>query len=85
MEESLSSDPVQTEDRMTVGNWTEGLSLIVKKGLYTNFRSARKLASSRGSLMIKVTDSWPACHEFEPSTGRRGVEVWRVNFYLSRS
>ncbi|GFT30560.1 hypothetical protein TNCV_4287021 [Trichonephila clavipes] len=22
----------------------------------------------RGSLVVKVTDSWPACHEFEPST-----------------
>ncbi|GFX64286.1 hypothetical protein TNCV_1500101 [Trichonephila clavipes] len=21
--------------------------------------------SSRGSLLVKVTDSWPACHEFE--------------------
>ncbi|GFV18439.1 hypothetical protein TNCV_4468751 [Trichonephila clavipes] len=22
----------------------------------------------RGSLVIKVTDSWPACHEFKPGT-----------------
>ncbi|GFV19142.1 hypothetical protein TNCV_3223601 [Trichonephila clavipes] len=21
-----------------------------------------------GTLVVKVTDSWPACHEFEPST-----------------
>ncbi|GFY03400.1 hypothetical protein TNCV_1173581 [Trichonephila clavipes] len=24
--------------------------------------------SCRGSLVVKVTDSWPACHEFEPIT-----------------
>ncbi|GFX23575.1 hypothetical protein TNCV_3770482 [Trichonephila clavipes] len=32
-EESESSAPVQSEDRMTVGNLTEGLSLIEKGGV----------------------------------------------------
>ncbi|GFV88631.1 hypothetical protein TNCV_1244411 [Trichonephila clavipes] len=39
----------------------------------------------RSSLVIKVTDSWPACHEFESSTaedppcrGRRCMlNIWR--------
>ncbi|GFT59361.1 hypothetical protein TNCV_1709031 [Trichonephila clavipes] len=22
----------------------------------------------RGSLVVKITDSWPVCHKFEPST-----------------
>ncbi|GFW75850.1 histone-lysine N-methyltransferase SETMAR [Trichonephila clavipes] len=26
------------------------------------------LCCSRGSLVVKVTDSWTKCHEFEPST-----------------
>ncbi|GFV45034.1 hypothetical protein TNCV_907811 [Trichonephila clavipes] len=28
------------------------------------------LSSRRGcgSLVVKITDSWPACHDFEPST-----------------
>ncbi|GFU24181.1 hypothetical protein TNCV_2007641 [Trichonephila clavipes] len=26
--------------------------------------------SGRGSLVIKVTDSWQACHEFEPSAAK---------------
>ncbi|GFV66613.1 hypothetical protein TNCV_1612221 [Trichonephila clavipes] len=29
--------------------------------------TARQLCV-RGSLVVKVTDSWPACHEFEPNT-----------------
>ncbi|GFU32161.1 hypothetical protein TNCV_3833841 [Trichonephila clavipes] len=32
-------DPVQSEDRMTIGNMTESFSLI-EKGLYTNFRKS---------------------------------------------
>ncbi|GFV68224.1 hypothetical protein TNCV_1875061 [Trichonephila clavipes] len=24
-----------------------------------------ELSSNRGSLVVKITDSWPACHEFE--------------------
>ncbi|GFV68162.1 hypothetical protein TNCV_1874441 [Trichonephila clavipes] len=28
----------------------------------------RKVVSGHGNLVVKVTDSWPACHEFEPST-----------------
>ncbi|GFW77033.1 hypothetical protein TNCV_2724631 [Trichonephila clavipes] len=24
--------------------------------------------NGRGSIVVKVTDLWPACHEFEPST-----------------
>ncbi|GFV56074.1 uncharacterized protein TNCV_2266601 [Trichonephila clavipes] len=35
------------------------------------FNSTRILvqnpSSGRGSLVVKVMDSWPACHEFEPS------------------
>ncbi|GFW72855.1 hypothetical protein TNCV_1266981 [Trichonephila clavipes] len=26
------------------------------------------LSGDRGSLMVKITDSWLSCHEFEPST-----------------
>ncbi|GFX03779.1 ATP-dependent DNA helicase [Trichonephila clavipes] len=29
--------------------------------------TGRVSSSSRGSLVVKVTISWPACHEFEPS------------------
>ncbi|GFW77141.1 hypothetical protein TNCV_2725711 [Trichonephila clavipes] len=29
---------------------------------------ASSLEHGRGSLMVKVTDSWQGCHEFEPST-----------------
>ncbi|GFV19138.1 hypothetical protein TNCV_3223561 [Trichonephila clavipes] len=28
----------------------------------------RTTRSGRGSLVVKVTDSWPACHQFQPST-----------------
>ncbi|GFT84695.1 hypothetical protein TNCV_2767121 [Trichonephila clavipes] len=27
-----------------------------------------KKLRDHGSLVVKVTDSWPTCHEFEPST-----------------
>ncbi|GFV18986.1 hypothetical protein TNCV_4758711 [Trichonephila clavipes] len=33
--------------------------------LYPRFRNK---AHGCGILTVKVTDSWPACHEFEPST-----------------
>ncbi|GFY20820.1 hypothetical protein TNCV_1120541 [Trichonephila clavipes] len=37
-------------------------------GVIIGTRSSIPLCSSgRGSLAVKVTDSWPGCHEFEPS------------------
>ncbi|GFW42508.1 hypothetical protein TNCV_4257031 [Trichonephila clavipes] len=37
---------------------------------------------SYGSLMVKVTDSWPACHEFEPRTAV--VPPCRDGQYMSK-
>ncbi|GFY05689.1 hypothetical protein TNCV_4403561 [Trichonephila clavipes] len=34
---------------------------------FRHIKSVQALSRSRGSLVVKVTDSWPTCHEFEPS------------------
>ncbi|GFW33152.1 hypothetical protein TNCV_2110801 [Trichonephila clavipes] len=33
-------------------------------------RNSSRLRSGRGSLVVKITDSWSACHELEPSTAK---------------
>ncbi|GFV24395.1 hypothetical protein TNCV_2005781 [Trichonephila clavipes] len=45
----------------------------------------RKPEVSRSSLVVKVTDSWAACHEFEPSTSedlrvgeRCTLNLWKL-------
>ncbi|GFW18296.1 hypothetical protein TNCV_4008351 [Trichonephila clavipes] len=45
-----------------------------------NFSDYQKRKGALGSLVVKVTDSWPACHEFDPSTAedppfRRAMHV----------
>ncbi|GFW97413.1 hypothetical protein TNCV_4990901 [Trichonephila clavipes] len=35
----------------------------------------RNKSNSRDSLVVKVTDSWLACHEFEPSTAEGACSV----------
>ncbi|GFY02663.1 hypothetical protein TNCV_3505431 [Trichonephila clavipes] len=42
----------------------------------------------RGSLVLKVTDSWPVCQEFEPSTAehppcREGMQVKSIEAQTS--
>ncbi|GFY32583.1 uncharacterized protein TNCV_673381 [Trichonephila clavipes] len=34
----------------------------------STLKTSFKCSSGRGSLVVKVTDLWLACHEFEPST-----------------
>ncbi|GFW73992.1 hypothetical protein TNCV_545161 [Trichonephila clavipes] len=40
-----------------------------------DFHAFGTLKSGRGSLVFKVTDSWPTCYEFEPSP-TEGPPCW---------
>ncbi|GFU55092.1 hypothetical protein TNCV_425991 [Trichonephila clavipes] len=45
---------------------TENLAESMPQSL----REVIRRRGDHGSLMVKVTDSWLACHEFEPSTDK---------------
>ncbi|GFU84699.1 hypothetical protein TNCV_2126401 [Trichonephila clavipes] len=45
-------------------------SLVLARVSSSFDRSSSPMSCGRGSLVVKVTDSRPACHEFDPSTAQ---------------
>ncbi|GFT55750.1 hypothetical protein TNCV_4736541 [Trichonephila clavipes] len=52
-------------------------------------RSLQNVLDGHGSQVVKVTDSWPACHEFEPGTAEdpsyRGAVYNKRSHHYDRS
>ncbi|GFY34956.1 hypothetical protein TNCV_155291 [Trichonephila clavipes] len=67
----------------------QGTQVEVKRVLLTSHcRTTRELIATdrgRGSLVVKETDSWPACHKFEPSTADNPPRRERCTLNLSRA
>ncbi|GFW89979.1 hypothetical protein TNCV_3741651 [Trichonephila clavipes] len=41
---------------------------LINQASFSSFTYDPTLGSGRRSLVVKITDSWPVCHELEPST-----------------
>ncbi|GFU83973.1 uncharacterized protein TNCV_560991 [Trichonephila clavipes] len=58
--ERFSSIPIRHQNWMTIPR--------ISKLAQNSFNDGFRVLARHGSLVVKVTDSWPACQEFEPST-----------------
>ncbi|GFV81083.1 hypothetical protein TNCV_2270671 [Trichonephila clavipes] len=67
----------------TRNRWRDG-QVCPDVGQGTMAPWARRLGNcGRSSLVVKVMDSWPTCHEFEPSTAE-GLPCRGAMLHLSR-
>ncbi|GFW27542.1 hypothetical protein TNCV_163821 [Trichonephila clavipes] len=67
-------DPVQSEDRMTVGNLTEGLCLIEKERIYGQTKSAKKQWRTESAHRRKNCPAYCVLIGRSRSTQKVGVE-----------
>ncbi|GFT47059.1 hypothetical protein TNCV_3747191 [Trichonephila clavipes] len=58
--------------------------MVVEKSHRFEFSAAPPATRGTDCLLVKVMDSWPACHEFESSTAEDPPRLRRCTLNLSK-